>query len=137
MSVPFRACIGMTPVSQLRAAAAERCMRRRERLRCSFEGLRNVTPLLIASLFPGLHSKCYLGTSRQVLSNTYPPRDGRIQEAIATSESEWSQNKKLIDFSHRPGDVVWSFSLGLNYFCMVNVESHIKTTSGMSNAGRD
>ena len=47
---------------------------------------------------------------------TFEELPGYFHEAISTSEAEWSQHKKLIDFSSRPGGFRRSMVSNLPYF---------------------
>lgn len=46
----------------------------------------------------------------------FPPGLTRFQESILSSEAEWSQHKKVIDFSARPGGFRRAMVPNLPYF---------------------
>ena len=46
----------------------------------------------------------------------FPPPLTRFQESILSSEAEWSQHKKVIDFSARPGGFRRAMVPNLPYF---------------------
>jgi hypothetical protein len=49
-------------------------------------------------------------------ADVFADAPGYFREAILTSESEWSQHRKLIDFSDRPGGFRRSLVSNLPYF---------------------